>query len=240
LLLERSKKVFKLNDLEEAFEVQFEVPMSCLSWAILGGGQKDSQSIYWARVRPENLPQHICPRTYLKDRMNRAGLKDSIGLMTSACLKDVTFIEKKRGPLTVSSLATVGMGNALRAGDPGSHFLSVGTINIVCTVNHPLTFEAQMEAITLTSEAKAMATLESGVISKKSGKPATGTGTDCTVLASPSHLEEKSFGKNSMVYSGKHTLLGELIGSSVSESVALGIKRWKLRMSQRERQRNVL
>ena len=52
-----------------------------------------------------------------------------------------------------------------------------------------------------------------------SGIDATGTGTDCIVIAHPGGLGAEH-------YCGKHTDLGHLIGKHVREAVRKGVEEW--------------
>ena len=116
-------------------------------------------------------------------------------------------------------VATVGLGNALRAGDPPGPAARIGTINLLCQVGVPLREEALVEALSIAAEARTLAVREAGVPSRMSGAPATGTGTDCIVIAAP----ERPDGAR---YAGKHTGLGHVIGAAVHDAVARGAAAW--------------
>jgi len=58
---------------------------------------------------------------------------------------------------------------------------------------------------------------EAGIMSTRSKRPATRTGTDCIVVASPSRGRPQQ-------YCGKHTLLGELIGKAALRSCARALR----------------
>ena len=77
-----------------------------------------------------------------------------------------------------------------------------------------------MEALSIISEARTFSVLEQKIPSSKSKKVSTGTGTDCIVLSS--NLEGTP-----LTYSGKHTILGELIGKLVIRCISEGIQKWK-------------
>ena len=156
--------------------------------------------------------------------METDGFEKGIGFLTSAKLQNVTHIKKKKNNLGVEVLTTVGMGNALRIGDPAKNHIRVGTINILFTINTPLSMNARLEAMNLISEARTLAVLEENIISKKSHLPSTGTGTDCTALATKVKSQNST---GELIYAGKHTVLGELIGAATHEAVSLGIKKWK-------------
>jgi adenosylcobinamide amidohydrolase len=79
------------------------------------------------------------------------------------------------------------------------------------------------EALQLAVEARVAALYEAGVMSVRSAAIATGTGTDCIVVAAPvAALRDRA---DAIVYCGKHTLPGELIGQAVMRSCATAIAR---------------
>jgi adenosylcobinamide amidohydrolase len=99
----------------------------------------------------------------------------------------------------------------------------VGTINLLVRVSAPLTEEALAETLALAAEARTLAVLEAGVRSLRSGLPATGTGTDCVVVAAP----PAEPGGEPLAYAGKHTAVGHLVGAVVEEAVRTGIEAWR-------------
>jgi adenosylcobinamide amidohydrolase len=167
------------------------------------------------------------PRALLRERLAVAGIPDAVGLLTSASLAGYTDVERECEGVAVRCVATVGLGNALRAGDPpgiGSTIAAagVGTINLLVRVSAPLAEEALAEALALAAEARALAVLEAGVRSLRSGLPATGTGTDCIVVAAPA-----ASGGEPLAYAGKHTAVGYGVGAAVEEAVRTGIEAWR-------------
>jgi adenosylcobinamide amidohydrolase len=121
------------------------------------------------------------------------------------------------GAFSARCIATVGLGNALRAGDPPGR-ATPGTINLLCRLNLALSPEAQLEALALAAEARTLAVREASVASTRSGLPASGTGTDCIVIAAPRAGEPAA-------YAGKHTAIGHVIGAAVHEATRRGIVR---------------
>lgn len=117
-------------------------------------------------------------------------------------------------------IATVGLANARAAGDTADVPLQTtsnqpGTINLVLTCNALPDLTGKIEAIHMATMAKTGALQKAGVTSEKSGRPATGTGTDCIVVAGTGEIEEN--------YCGMHTVLGELIGNVVHRVISQGI-----------------
>ncbi|WP_141734932.1 adenosylcobinamide amidohydrolase [Oligoflexus tunisiensis] len=194
-------------------------PMKTLSWALHGGGIHVAQKIAWIQVGPYDLTRDTCPRNFLQQKLKNIGADDALGLMTSAKIEHYTRVVATVGGITATAVATVGLGNALRAGDPSRTGAPVGTINCVCLVDHALSLEAMLEALVISAEAKTAAVLESGLRSAMSGLPATGTGTDCHVIACPDR-------ESVSPYAGKHTDVGSAIGASVFTAVQKGVQRW--------------
>jgi len=205
-------------------KVAFDGPQEVLSWAIVGGGRCQANSVVWREVCNADLPTDLDPRAWYREHLHAVfGQEAMVGLLTSRRLHAYQDIGKSADGLAVRCVATVGLGNAVRAGDMAGMDRAVGTINILCWVSCPLSEEAMLEALALASEAKALGIREAEVPSIVSAAPASGTGTDCIVLASPSASKEAS----PRIYAGKHTVVGHLVGAAVFEAVRRGSLDWK-------------
>lgn len=176
-------------------------------------------AVAWYQVTAEELKPPVNPRDFLQSRLKEASLTKAVGLLTSADLDAYAESEKKAEGITVRSVATVGVHNALRVGDPPRAAEPVGTINLLTQISVPLSKEAFLEALSIAAEARTAAVLESGIPSVESAKPATGTGTDCIVVGAARSGEMLS-------YAGKHTVAGHLIGSSILEAVRSGLENY--------------
>ncbi len=109
----------------------------------------------------------------------------------------------------VFAVATAGYSNAVRVGERAGHDSTrVGTINLLVWVSKSVALPTLLEILQIAVEARTLAVLDQKVKSRATGKPATGTGTDCIAIACP-------VGKPSRVYAGKHTVLAELTGRAV-------------------------
>lgn len=191
-----------------------------LSHAVLRPGFVEADAVAWLQVRDEELAPPVDPVRLLADRLGEAGLEDAVGLLTSAELAGFVEVERAVGSLSVRTVATVGLDNARRAGDEWDVAPpAVGTINVLVLASIPVADAALVEMLAVAAEARAMAVLEGGVPSRRSGRPATGTGTDCTVVGAPCGVPVTE-------YAGKHTALGHLVGSSVAEAVGRGVAAW--------------
>jgi len=200
--------------------VRFDRPHHALSSAIVGGGRRKVHDVVWHEVRNDELTPSIDPAKLLRKRLAGFGRSSAVGLLTSSNIEGYVVAERRRDGVSAQVVATVGLGNALRVGDPPGVRGRVGTINILCRVSRPLTEEAQLEALSIVAEARTLAVLESSVRSRRSGRPSTGTGTDCIVVVCPA-------GPRPAPYAGKHTAVGHVIGAAVLQALRRGLAAWK-------------
>lgn len=144
-------------------------------------------------------------------------------LSTSANMNNLAVCEKSYQNHKVCCIATGGVGNALRTGVDGSDWIeqngtftkTLGTINIIILTNVTLTDGALARTIITATEAKT-ATLQD-IDARSSISPenqATGTGTDNIIVVSGIDPDKKA------KYTGGHTKIGELIGTTTKIAVA--------------------
>jgi adenosylcobinamide amidohydrolase len=191
------------------------------SWAIVNGGRRRARQVAWLRVNNADLTVDVDPRRLLADRLAERGMNAAVGLLTSGLIENYAEARASADNVTAHAIATVGLSNALRIGDPPGHGPVAGTINILCSISAALSEEAALEALSLITEARTAAVAESQVPSRRTHAPATGTGTDCIVLAWPPTTSAAAY------YAGKHTAIGHVVGAAVLESVRTGIATWQ-------------
>lgn len=214
----------ELSECGKWLRVNFDIPHTTKSWAVLGGGAKEALAVIWRQVTDDELCLGRDPREYLIEQIeahygaNTASCR-VIGFLTGVRLARYVETFLAHSGIWARCIATVGLNNALRIGDPpGAAAPPPGTINILLQTSVPLTDPAAMEALSIVAEARTVAVLEGGVRSTAGLGLASGTGTDCIAVASP-----KESGAPSRTYAGKHTVLGHLIGAATYEAVATGI-----------------
>ncbi len=202
---------------EKTLVVYLPETYQVLSWAPFNSGQTQTQCIFNHQLVDgckENFSDIF--KTLQKD----FGFpENSVGLLTSAEVEKFTTRYMQSDRHWVQTVCTVGLDNTRTAGesaDVDDHNLH-GTINIILATNGLPHISGQLEAIQVATMAKTRALFDMGVKSQKSGTPATGTGTDCIVLASSGEVKQN--------YCGMHTRLGELIGQTVYEVVKEGIEK---------------
>ncbi|MBI3768386.1 MAG: adenosylcobinamide amidohydrolase [Deltaproteobacteria bacterium] len=203
--------------------VDFAEPREVLSWAIVGGGRRRVSAVAWYEVDERELRPPVDPRRFLRQRMEEGGIAGAVGLLTSRNLDSYVDVQRTYGAWSARCIATVGLSNALRAGDPpgpDGRIGTIGTINLLCSVSGALTDEALVEALALAAEARTAAILDALLPSRMSGLPATGTGTDCVVVSAAPEGPAAE-------YAGKHTVVGHLIGTTVTEAIGHGVRVWK-------------
>lgn len=203
---------------ERFLEVRFDAPQRTLSWALIGGGFGVHRRVVWHYVRRAELPVDCDPVALLADRLHSRGLDEAVGMLTARDLAPYADASSAAGDAHGRCIATVGLGNALRAGDPVHPAPSVGTINVLAAVDVPLTDIGLIEAVAMVAEARTAALLDRNVPSVVSGLPSTGTGTDCIVVACPPGEQQ--------AYAGKHTAVGHCLGDSVYRAVSAATEVW--------------
>jgi adenosylcobinamide amidohydrolase len=187
------------------------------SWAPVGGGVRRARVVAWHEVQGAELAPPIDPTQLLAERLTARGLGEAVGLLTSRRLERHVVASWHAAGVSAEVVATVGLGNALRVGDPVG-VAGPGTINLLCRVSVPLTAAAALEALTIAAEARTVAVREAAIPSQRSGRFASGTGTDCIVLAAPVGA--------GAAYAGKHTEIGQVIGGAVAEAISRGVEEW--------------
>lgn len=215
----------------ELLVVRFPTVRRTLSWAVTNGGIGRARAVAWRRVGDDELLPDVDPVALLRDSLARHQLDDAVGLLTARDLDSFDCVSRELDGVTARAVATVGLGNALAAGDPPgpmSNRARVGTINLLVELSRPLDEAGLAEALALAAEARTAAVLEARVPSRRSSRAATGTGTDCIVVAAPD--EGAALG-----WVGKHTVAGALVGSVVREAVARGVGKWLAQSSARAR-----
>ena len=196
---------------------EFAVPHTMLSWSLTRPGFVTARKVAWLYVRDDDLPLGVDPAALLETRMAAAGHADAVHLMTS---RDVARHHQATvgfDGVTGACLATIGLGNAARVGSPPLPIKPAGTINLLAHVDRPLSPGALLEAVSIAAEARTAAVLDTRL--QVNGKTATGTGTDCIVVAAPA-------GENGEPFAGLHTATGAALGRAVYDAVLQGCLEW--------------
>ena len=200
--------------------VHFSEPQVCLSWAAVNGGKVQTPTVAWYYLSPEEQPHAGELGGYLRLKLDEAHLHGAIGLLTTRKRYGHTEASVEWEQVRAWALATVGLRDAVRVGDEPNAGPAAATVNLLCQVSLPLTDAAMLEAVSVAAEARTAAILESGVRSVVSGRSATGTPSDCIVIACPPNgLEDPR--------AGKGTSVGHVIGQAVYQAVSSGIREWQ-------------
>lgn len=194
-------------------------PHAVASWAVVGGGLGTARRVAWLQVQNDDLGLDVDPAALLRARLEEARLDSAVGLLTSTDLTRHVQTLEQAGAVAVAATATVGLSNRVAVGDPWS-LQGVGTINLLVVIDRPATSAALLEVLSVAAEARTVAVLRSGLSSTVSLNDATGTGTDCIVVAAPQRPGKP------LVYAGKHTPLGCAVGRAVLRVVSRGVQSW--------------
>lgn len=220
-----------------------------LSSAPQGGGVRLASYVLNHQVDGHSVTSNGRPRWFgdparcLRQVAARYGLKGTtVGLMTAVPMTQLVTVRYEAEPLWIECFATVGVANAVRAGEwrvtpgsqrPGPALGKPGTINLILVTNGSLSTAAMVGAVQVATEAKTAVLIDAQVPSADSGSVATGTGTDVVVMTCRLR-GEGPFHR----YSGTHTVLGAMIGQAVTHCVSVGLQKatlWKEARLKRKR-----
>ena len=209
--------------------------LKVLSSAVLNGGLTKANAIININVsehRDEEI--HKNPEDILKRAVAELDLDSEkvVGIMTAADVRKVEAVDKRQQGITLSTFVTAGVDVSATAGETtvskqnSLNISKAGTINIILIIDGNLTESCMVDAVKTVTEAKTVALRELDLRSFFSGDLASGTVTDTVVVACTKR------GKP-LEYAGTATVLGELIGRSVRESVKKVIQKQGKMMANR-------
>jgi len=187
-----------------------------LSWGPFNPGQTQSRCLFNHEL-DKNVKINV-PEIFHNLKKSLDLPDNSVGMLTAAKVSDFCSHYLQSGPHWVHAIATVGLDNTRTVGeeaDVDTPLDDRGTINLILVTNSLPDLSGQLEALQICTMAKTRALTEMKIKSSKSGSPATGTGTDCIILASSGEVKQN--------YCGMHTRLGELIGMATYQTVQDGI-----------------
>jgi len=223
-----------------------------LSSAPCGGGQRTARFILNHQVKgdPISSPSRAVaeangsivygdPSATLRLVASKCGLRGPVvGLMTAVPMKRMVRSRTESNGFWVECFATVGVTNAVRAGEPfgGPPSAScgagqVGTINLIVVTNAALASSAMVGAIQVVTESKTGVLRDQAVPCWTGNPGATGTGTDAVVIA----CARRGAGIW-QPYSGTHTMIGAMIGQVVADCMRQGLalaERWAAKAGDR-------
>ncbi len=214
---------------KKSIVVHFKGPRRALSTAHHNGGyQEHLRDVFNHDANPGAGMACVMRGNTVNEHMlsivEEIGLdpKCTAGISTAASMNNVAIKTEVFEDLTVTAIVTGGVEvNGGRVGDYANYHerrgktvpVKEGTINILLYIDAVLPPETLARAMVTCTEAKTAALQELMVGSNYSNGLATGSGTDGTIVFCNMEAE------NELVYAGKHSKLGELIGKTVKPAV---------------------
>ncbi len=212
--------------------------MRVVSSAPKGGGLRTTRYIMNHQVSPipgrqgitrpnASQPHWGDPARYLRRIAAALGVDgDCVGLMTAVPMKHVVTSRDTKDGIWVECFATVGVTNAVRAGEPPRRTIAekrgrtTGTINLIVITNACLAVSALVGAVQVATESKT-GVLRDHAVPSWTGRPgATGTGTDAVVIACALRGQGPW-----QPYAGTHTDIGSMIGRVAADCLTQGLAR---------------
>jgi len=202
--------------------VAFDTPRQVVSSAPLNGGWVQASHIVNLNVPKKQPPgaAGLEPPALTLEKYAAAARWEGtvVGMMTAASMDSFRIVRHACDGVEIAVMATSGISNLRRAGDPADYRIiretpaTTGTINLIVITSARLTRAAMIEAVITATEAKAAALQDMDARSPLSGKTATGTGTDEIAVAAGN-------GPVTVEYCGKHVLFGEILASLIIRAV---------------------
>ena len=196
-------------------DVALPARMRMLGWCLNAPGHVAADRVHWREVRDDDLPEGLDVGAWLARDLAASGRTGPCFLTSRDVSRHVVRHAESDGA-AAGAVATVGLSNAERIGRRAGGYAATGTINVLVVASVPLGEGALVEAVSLAAEARTAAVMEAGPL-LPSGR-ATGTGTDCLLVAAPDGA--------GAAHAGKHTAIGEAIGRAVHDAVACGVADW--------------
>ena len=196
---------------------RFAGPRRTLGWSLLHPGFAVVRDVVWLQVRGADLADGVDPKALLRAALEARGLPDALAFMTARDVQKHHLSLRRAEDIEAACLTTVGLSNAERVGARRQGGAHPGTINTLVHVSHPLTDGAMVEALSIAAEARTAAIVEALRVGE--APTATGTGTDCIVVACPCIGEPTPF-------AGLHTAVGEAVGGAVYDATREGVELW--------------
>ena len=212
--------------------------MRVVSSAPKGGGFQTTRYIVNHQVPPHPGRQGLTrsnasqahwgdPARYLRRIAIALGVDgDCVGLMTAVPMKQVVTSRDMKDGIWVECFATVGVTNAVRAGEPPRRTTgekrdrTPGTINLIVITNACLAVSALVGAVQVATESKTGVLYDHAVPSWTGRPGATGTGTDAVVIACALRGQGPW-----QPYAGTHTDIGAMIGRVTADCLTQGLAR---------------
>lgn len=191
-------------------------PMRALSHAPYGPGYRMTGAVLWREVRNADLTPGFDAEGWLQDEMARAPEPAAVAMLTSRDIGTWDQAKASVDGIAAHCVVTLGLSNAEAVGTRLPwHSADYGTINLLVATDAALTETAQLEALTIAVQARTAALLDLGL--RLETGLATGTGTDCIVLAAP---------PGDLRYAGLHTAVGEAVGAATRTAVFHAATDW--------------
>jgi len=205
-----------------------------LSTATMNGGfRRDLTAVYNHQLSHSAIHSHDLEggsiEAYHAITAERLNLDPdtTAGLLTAAKMNHAAIVTESFRGIEIIAIITAGIEvNGGRAGDPASYYQESGkitpvggTINTLLIINADLPERTCIQAVITATEAKTVALQQLMAHSQYSSGVATGSGTDGIAIiadtSSSQHLTD----------AGKHSKLGELIGSAIIKGTTEALSR---------------
>jgi iron complex transport system ATP-binding protein len=201
----------------EAVVVTADRLLTVISSAAAGGGMARARAIVNLRV-DKNMPWQDADLTVESFVRRHAIARPVVGLLTAAATEKAQTVEESAAGVSALVVATVGLSNAIAAGESVRAAASPSTINIIVILDADPEPAALVNVVMTVTEVKT-AVLAAAGVRCAGGAPASGTSTDSVAVAATGRGERCRFG-------GPVSDLGWVAARAARGALAAGVRRW--------------
>jgi adenosylcobinamide amidohydrolase len=198
--------------------VRFDDEQRTLGWSLTKPGFGAARDVVWIEVRDADLGPHVDPVDFVRTKLSAKGLDHAAAFMTAREIDRHHVAQSRVGVAVVTCITTVGLANGEKVRERRlSHDRVAGPINTLVHVSRALSPGAFVESISIATQARTAAIMDTNKL--RDGPGITGTGTDCIIIAAP-------VAGAAATCAGLHTELGEAIGAAVYDATYAGAAEW--------------
>lgn len=215
---------YELKKTDRYIHLAFNNPLRTISNGVLGEGLQWCKNFCNFNVRKDYNGSYPKGDIISWLRQEEISEYDTVGMMTAVNLKDMSIVQAEYEGVKILAVITAGVGNAVDITEKAvvDASFQIGTVNIMVFIDAHLTDGALVNAVQSATEAKTKAFIDLHIKDAVTGTFATGTSTDCILIAATQRGEPTP-------YAGSGTVIGKGIGLTVYKTLMEALRNYEKR-----------
>lgn len=220
---------FSIEQNENYIYLQFNHPLRTISNGVIGEGIQWLKHFCNFHVEKHYNCSEPAKDIYSWMKKYHIPHEQSVGMMTAVKLEDMVVSTKRVDDISIMAVVTAGVGNAvdISSKDEARKDVKIGTINTMVFIDAHFNDGALVNGIMSATEGKVKALQDLQVKDPLSNTLASGTSTDCLLLAVTQYGERTP-------YAGSGTPVGKGIGEVVYEATVKAVKKYVKRVKRND------